>query len=698
MTELNTPTITVENESVPPCSGFDVGVLANVLSPYDSTMNFMGGTSFKLNPLHTLRIVSTSMICGENMYYRANKNGVDLGRSIESSGNSTAQLPDYTLFPELYSVAEENSEDYFTQIIGKALEYDFGGTLDFIGQLRNDYYMRLNSHALVVSAIHHPARGKFNLEHPNKMKDAIRAACLIPTDWTTQFQLLKASKRPIPTIWKKSIAGLLEKMTAYHASKYIHGSKSGNSTGTPNAKKAPYTKPQKIKGRNGKMYYPKKTPPSVVDPLLPSEETPKIDKMSLANLVDLVRLTHPKSTPVIDELVKNGKVSVSDDAQTWEKLRSANKTWFEITEQIRMPHMALLRNLRNIATEFENVISGGEDVEEVSEEGLPSEDDPQTPTVVRSPAPRSPADPLVVEKYYQRANDLAKLLVSGVKNGKQFPFRYYSAYKMLTPHESNDESNSWGEPPDDISVEDQSTEEDYAKPNTITGVFVNALENCLLESLDTIPAMKGRVDCLTDNSGSSRTGMVSEYGTTNIYEIANLSSILTAYRSTEGGSVWIFGDRLKEYPVSHDKPIMKQLTEINRIGNRIGQCTETGVWLFWDMAIRTNKKLDTVFIYSDMQAGHGGLYASDDQHQQLNACGAKLTRTGHIDVLCLVKEYRQSIYSKVNVFSVQVAGYDNSIMPDILYRGAVLSGWTGKEAKLAYEMNKVWDEAEFNNS
>jgi hypothetical protein len=33
-------------------------------------------------------------------------------------------------------------------------------------------------------------------------------------------------------------------------------------------------------------------------------------------------------------------------------------------------------------------------------------------------------------------------------------------------------------------------------------------------------------------------------------------------------------------------------------------------------------------------------------------------------------------------------------MPDILYRGAVLSGWTGKEAKLAYEMSKVWDEAE----
>jgi hypothetical protein len=618
------------------------GIVQSPPTPYETTVNFMGGRSFKLNPLQTLRIVSTSMICGENMYYRTNHNEQSIFN--ERGKCSSARLSDYVLFPDLYKIDEDNSEDYFTQIIQKALKYDYGGTLEFVKQLRQDYYMRLNSHALVVSAIHHPSRVPFNAEHPNKMKEAIRSACLIPTDWTTQFQLLKASKRPIPNIWKKSIAGLLENMTAYHASKYIHGSKSGNSTGPPAILhqlvnngcrfRVQYMKPQQVKGRKGKMYYPKRpTPPPVVPPILQPDEP---YKMSLANLVDLVRITHPKSTPVIDELVKNGKVKVSDDAQTWEKLRSANKTWFEITEQIRMPHMALLRNLRNIAVEFEKVL----------------EDEP----VLQD----------LHEKYVTRANELAKVLVSGVKNGKQFPFRYYSAYKML-------KSSCTGK---------------------ITGRFVDALEDCLLESLDTIPAMNGRVDCLSDNSGSSRHGITSEYGTTNIYEIANLSAILTAYRSTKGGSVWIFGDRLEEYPVSHNKPIMKQLDEINDIGNGIGQSTETGVWLFWDMAIRTNKKLDTVFIYSDMQAGHGGLYASGNHHAQLNKLGAKLSYSGHIDVLCLVKAYRETVYSKVNVFSVQVAGYDNSIMPDILYRGAILSGWTGKEAKLAYEMSRVWDEVE----
>jgi hypothetical protein len=48
----------------------------------------------------------------------------------------------------------------------------------------------------------------------------------------------------------------------------------------------------------------------------------------------------------------------------------------------------------------------------------------------------------------------------------------------------------------------------------------------------------------------------------------------------------------------------------------------------------------------------------------------------------------------VNLFSVQVAGYDNTVLPEILYRGSVLAGWTGKESKLAYEMIRLWDSVE----
>jgi len=535
-----------------------------------STTNFMNGKSYTMTPLDSLKIVYTSMICGESQYYRPSETAYDKAGFIG-----------YFFFPEFYNI--ENTTDYFEKVVDNALDYDFKGCLAFSIKLRNEFYMRLNSNYLLVRAIHHAQRVSFNAKNPKVFRETIDAISLIPTDWTTQFRLLKESNRPIPTIWKKSIADQLHRMTAYHASKYIHGSKTQGKTSD-----------------------------------------------DMANLIDLVRITHPKPSPILTELIKSGKVKVSDSETTWEKLKSANKTWQEIIGQIRLPHMALLRNLRNILVEY----SIREDVEEA----------------------------------IQELQILVEGLVNGVKNGKQFPFRYFSAYKTLAHL------------PDNIQSE-------------MKKIVSDGLNRCVLESVECIPQMNGRVDCLSDNSGSSRGGIVSEYGTVNVFEIANLSAILTAYRATEGGSVWVFGDRLEEYRVSHTKPILEQLTEVNNLGHTVGGGTETGVWLFWEKFIRNKTRLDTVFIYSDMQAGKGQLFADDVHHEEMSKMDCQID-SRCIDVLKLVSLYRENVNPKTNVFSVQVAGYDNSILPDILYRGAILSGWTGKEAKLAYEMTTLWDEME----
>ena len=66
----------------------------------------------------------------------------------------------------------------------------------------------------------------------------------------------------------------------------------------------------------------------------------------------------------------------------------------------------------------------------------------------------------------------------------------------------------------------------------------------------------------------------------------------------------------------------------------------------------------------------------------------------YIDVLALVEKYRQTVNAKVNVFSVQVAGYDNSVLPENLYRGAILAGWTGKEPIYAKAIIDTWDSIE----
>ena len=606
----------------------------------------MGGQSYKLNPLDSLKIVCTSMICGESQYYCPKKSDV-------------RKFSHHFLFDGFYG--KEEPMDYFQKMVSNALDFDFEGCLAFVSKLRIDHGMRLNSNVLLTKAVHHPSRVEFNKTNPKVFKTAIEEVGRLPTDWTTQYMLLKESGKPIPTIWKRAIATKLEHMTAYRAAKYLHGSK------TKGKKAAESKKPERAND------FPEE-----------SDEQPHIDVLeesqyalqketkakeakhhNLSNLVDLIRITHPKPTETITELVKTGKVEVSDDEQTWEKLRSAKKTWREINAQIRLPHMALLRNLRNIIEEYairEDLVAAKEDIVE-----------------------------------------LVERLVSGVKNGKQFPFRYFTAYKMLQGGKSEQTRRGGkrkapsdeGEPSVELSSKQNETISEFKT------IVLEGLNRCVLESVECIPPMKGRVDCLSDNSGSSRGTLTSEYGSARVYEIANLSAILTAYRSTERGSVWIFGDRLVEYVVTKEKPILKQLEEVNAIGNTVGGGTETGVWLFWQKCILEHRRLDTVFIYSDMQAGTGGLFVDGTQIAPLNQMGAAVddgSNVAHIDVLKLVEIYRERVFSKVNVFSVQVAGYDNSILPDVIYRGAVLSGWTGKEAKLAYEMSELWDQIEWSNS
>jgi hypothetical protein len=342
----------------------------------------------------------------------------------------------------------------------------------------------------------------------------------------------------------------------------------------------------------------------------------QLNKYKGKSLIDLIRISHANSED-INELMRTGTLTMADEDRTWEQLKSEGKSWKEILETIDMPHMALLRNLRGIFTE----ISDREAAKEI----------------------------------------LAKLK-AGVLRGKQFPFRYYSAYRAVKSEGKVNHSQ----------------------------MILDALEECLDISVANMPKLKGRVACLSDNSGSAWGTMNSEYGSVTIAEIANLSSLITALQSDEG-EVGVFGDRLSLQSVSKRNGLLTQLTETSYRGKAQGGGTENGIWLFWDKAIREKIHYDTVFIYSDMQAGHGNLYGnSASQYRDfIHKRGGS-----YIDVLALVEKYRQTVNSKVNVFTVQVAGYDNSVLPENLYRGAILGGWTGKEPVFAKAVIDAWDQAE----
>ena len=513
--------------------------------------NYMGGMSYRLGPLETLRIVAASSIFGEPQYYR---DGVGTEKALKKD----AHVLEVSIFEDLVKDKRTVAE-VFTEAIDRALDSDFKAVLDLALNLRTEYMMRLNPSVIWIRASLHPKRAEFNEKNPGYMKEIGKKIAMRPDDITNQFDYyayVKGSKKGLSSLVKRTWAETLESFSRYQLNKY--------------------------KGKK---------------------------------LIDLVRISHAHSED-ITELVKTGTLNVEESEKTWEILRSEGRSWKEIMEAIKIPHMALLRNLRGIFKEIE--------------------------------------DKTILEKT------LADLK-AGVPHGKQFSFRYWSAHKAI---QAESEMN-------------------------FKTQILDALEECIDLAVENSPRLGGRVMSLCDNSGSAWGSCSSEYGSVTVAEIANLSALITGANAEEG-HVGVFGDKLETRGVSKRNGILAQLEESNAIGNTVGQSTENGIWLFWDNAIKNKEHWDTVFIYSDMQAGTGGLYGID--HNEYKEFRHKDGR--HIDVLALVQKYRREVNSRVNVFSVQVAGYDNSVLPGNLYRGAILTGWTGKESLYAQEIIKIWDEIE----
>lgn len=320
---------------------------------------------------------------------------------------------------------------------------------------------------------------------------------------------------------------------------------------------------------------------------------------SLVSTVDVVKISHPKGE-LIDKLIKD-ELKVTD--KTWEGIISAKgsnkETWEEALKV--MGHMALLRNIRNLIQNNVNSI------------------------------------------------EFLEKLKNGVKNGKQLPFRYYSAYNSVR---------------------------DIASPKVL-----ECIEDCINISLENIPYFDGKVMSLCDNSGSATGSTTSSMGSMKISTIGNLMGVITSMRSDEG-YVGIFGDKLEKIAIKKKSTIFDVLDSLEKKGEGIGANTENGIWLFWDEAIRKKEKWDYVFVYSDMQAGHGGLYGTDQKEYQ----NFLWNNSNFIDVPKLINHYRETVNPEVKVFLVQVAGYQDTIIPEFYDKTYILGGWGENLLKFAKEM------------
>jgi hypothetical protein len=322
-----------------------------------------------------------------------------------------------------------------------------------------------------------------------------------------------------------------------------------------------------------------------------------------AKTVDVVNLVHPKSAAV-DKLAKG---EAKTTGRTWEAIvsaRGSNRTAWKKAMPV-MGHMAMLRNVRNML-----------------EAGM-------------------------------KAEEIIPRLLAGAKDGKQLPFRYFSAYK---------------------AVEDKAP-----------GALLDAIEKCLVTSLGELPRFSGRVMALADNSGSAQGTTTSAMGTMKVSTIGNLTGILAGMRADEG-HLGVFGDSLETFAVRKGASIFDQLKRAEALAKGIGESTENGIWLFFDAAIRKKEHWDSIFVMSDMQAGHGGLYGTNPGSYREYGWGSG---GRFIDVAKLVSTYRKRVNPNVKVFLVQIAGYKDTLVPEFYDRTYILGGWGEGLLRFAAEMEKV---------
>jgi 60 kDa SS-A/Ro ribonucleoprotein len=187
---------------------------------------------------------------------------------------------------------------------------------------------------------------------------------------------------------------------------------------------------------------------------------------------------------------------------------------------------------------------------------------------------------------------------------------------------------------------------------------------------------------LSDNSGSAWGTTTSSMGTMHVAEIANLTGVLTGKVAQEG-YIGVFGDRLEVFPVERKDAIFATVDKISKAGQGVGGGTENGIWLFWDKAIREREHWDHVFVYSDMQAGHGGLYGTNSKAYRDYIWRGS---SNSIDVPKLIATYRQQVNPNVMVYLVQVAGYTDTIVPEFYDRTYILGGWGEGLLRFAAQM------------
>jgi hypothetical protein len=315
----------------------------------------------------------------------------------------------------------------------------------------------------------------------------------------------------------------------------------------------------------------------------------KYNRKGEVKLRDALRLTHPK--PKDENQSELFKKILNDNLETpytWEvELSTKGNTkevWEELISSKRLGYMATLRNLRNILTAKVDNIQD-------------------------------------VYNYIENEN--------AIKNSKQLPFRYYSAYKEID------------------------------KRGLGTNKTYSVLSNALQKSLNNIETLKGLSFICGDESGSMNCGISFKSDIT-CKDISNLMVAMANY-ICEDSITGLFADGFRIVSMNKNNSVLSNALSIQN--HQGGTNINSTVKYLLDK----NIKVDRIIIFSDNEA--------NEQYTSLGwGWGERINKTTQQ----LFDEYRRKINHNCWLHAIDLEGYGTVQFNEYDNHVNLIAGWSEK--------------------
>lgn len=329
------------------------------------------------------------------------------------------------------------------------------------------------------------------------------------------------------------------------------------------------------------------------------------------SLKDTLFITHPKpfnnKEKELFEKIANDKLEAPD---TWEvsrtsigqkklseedKKQAMKESWSDLVNRNKLGYMAMLRNLKNMLLD-----------------GIDSD------TLDK------------VLSYLSNPNN--------IKKSKQFPYRFYSAYKVIKELQDKGVDLSYknknGGYSSSVTTIDLGNESKYIANKDIYTNIYKCLETCAMHSVENIPGFDNPnlSICIAADVSGSMDSKLSENSDMTLKELALLMSILVAKKS-KNNDYLLFASKVGRADIGNSSKNVFEL--VNTLMNYKDLGYSTYLNNVFDELVNVYKKFDKIYVFTDMQ-----VYTYD----------GKTTSSAW-------NKYRSTINDKCKLICVDLAGH-----------------------------------------